>query len=213
MARELPQAKWAPKYAHVGVYAAHQNLLDPLRLENVPNLVARIANKVSLVIDVDDWNLLQPGSFWISPVAGKSFRPLLMFDQIIVLAAIRLIDRIRDRFFAWDAVAPCRDILWKICSGRDSLSTCARRVRCVMRHTTAGSMNHHGTVGSQGSCERIYSRRDLLNTTDGVDAVVRVPNVANNERCGGGLPLSFRLDPMIPIWKVRNLSLARSLNR
>ena len=73
-------------------------------------------------------------------------------------------------------------------------------------------MDNCRPVGSQSSCECIDTRCDFLDTPNCIDAVMRIPNVANNDRCFSGLPMGRFLNAMKLIWKTGYRSLASRMD-
>ena len=73
-------------------------------------------------------------------------------------------------------------------------------------------MDNRGPVGSQTSRDCINSWCNFLDTPNCVDAVVRIPNIANDDRCFTGLPLGRYLNAMKLIGKTGYWRLASRMD-
>lgn len=106
VASHLPQAKGTSQYTHVRVDSDEHDLLDLMLFEQVPDFDAAIGNGITISVNLDAVDLLEPGDFRIATLRGELFVPACMFFEIVIFSAIGLIEGIDAGFFLGDAIAP-----------------------------------------------------------------------------------------------------------
>ena len=94
---QVPQAERPAEHAHIRMNAHEHDVGDPAALEQVPDLDARVADRV-LVVDLDGGDLRLP---------GRSLRAL----RPVVAAAVGLVDRVDPLLLGRDLVAPLADVV------------------------------------------------------------------------------------------------------
>src|SRR5439155_280671 len=128
--------------AHVGVYAHENHVLDTLVFQQIPDLHARVADGV-FILNLQKIDLSLPGRLRIASHAGQSLVPLLVLDRIVILPAVRLVDRILPLFLRGNEAAPLA-----ICSRRRlwTVSKSPRLDSAPTRSNTIVSMAQHAAA-------------------------------------------------------------------
>ena len=124
--RHLPQAKRAAEHAHVHMHAHDHDILDAVRLQQVPVLPAVVGDGIAFGIDANAFNLPDPGGARVAAFGFQRLGPLRMSGGFIVFAAIRMIDGVASLFLCIvDPVHPLVDSRREVC-GRGAAFARAR---------------------------------------------------------------------------------------
>jgi hypothetical protein len=189
--RHLPQAEGAAADAHVGVDAHEDDIVDVLRLQEVPNFDAAVADGVLGLVDAQRVDLLRPRRAWIETLGGKFLRPRGMFGGIIVLAAVGLIERIDSHLLGGNLLAPFADLVRQTSGGGRGLRALACRCAFIRLHAGTRRMYDQHAVLAGLFEHFIETRSHLTFTRDGVLAVMQIPHVADDDGGARGKPLLF----------------------
>ena len=92
--RHLPEPEGPSRHAHIHVHAHEDNVVDVARFEEVPDLDAGVADRVLLLVDAEDFDLLRPRGFRIQPLRRELRGPFGVFVRIVVLAAAVIVDAV-----------------------------------------------------------------------------------------------------------------------
>ncbi len=113
------------------------HILDPARLHRVPDLVPLVADNVFSSIDINRIDLALP---WASRIAVDRLQmigPFLVDQRIVIVASVRLIDRVVIHFLPWYLLARASNVLGEIgCYWRGHCSL-PRGMILVKIHTIA----------------------------------------------------------------------------
>src|SRR5262249_21349219 len=164
----------------VRVYADEDHILDVALLQQVPDLDARVTDRVP-VVDFQHVDLLQPGGGRVAALRLELRFPLLLLDRVGVAAAVGLVDRLNALRLGGDLVARTADVGGQVGGFGGGLGALAGRVVLVGRHAAAGGVDDEHPHAAGLFEDLIHARGDLLHAADGVQAVVRVPHVADDD--------------------------------
>src|SRR5579883_645921 len=112
-----------------------------------------------------------------------------MLGQVVVLAAIGLIDWINALLLGGNAVAPAADVLGQVLRARRLEGVLACGMVLVSVHATARRVDDEDAALPRVAQQLVHTRGHLADTANGVETVVRIPHVADDDRCLLGVPL------------------------
>lgn len=188
----LPQAERAAEDAHVGVDAAQDDILDAAALQQVPDFHAAVADGVFL-LNGQEIDLALPRGLWIPPLGGKLFVPDFVFFQVVVLAPVGLVDGILPFVFLRNMAAPFVNLRGKILRLRCRLGHFAARMILVRIHATARGMDDEHPLLPGRFQHFVEPRGHFRLAADGIQAVMSVPHVADDDGGFGRRPLLLGL--------------------
>ncbi len=105
-----------------------------------------------------------------------------MFDQVIIFAAGGLIERIGAGGFAIDLVQPLADVARRLRGRFGFRGPHASLMLRVSVHAAAGSVNNRCALIAAGGQQRIHPGSQFADATHGIDAMMRIPHVADDDR-------------------------------
>ncbi|HND53033.1 MAG TPA: hypothetical protein PLV92_11570 [Pirellulaceae bacterium] len=171
------------------VNAGEDHVLNAALFKDVPHLVAAVADEIGRPVDHDLRRLTLPRQIRISPLACKPSRPRRVFARIVVFAAIGLVDRIGSLFLGGDFRAPQGGIGQRLSRGRRVERSTSGRVIGVGRHAVARRVNDRRATTSRLGDHRVQPWEKLFHPPHGVQAVMSVPDVADDHRRLRRVPL------------------------
>ena len=193
---ELPQAERPAEDAHVRVHAEEHDVRDAPRLEEVPDLHPRIADRV-VGGDLERVELREPGRPRVAAQSCQPPMPGLVLHRIVVLAPVRLVDRILHALLGGNPPAPRADVRGQVRRGRGRPGPLAGGMPLVGRHAPARCVDHEHAPAPGGPQDLVHARRHLLHASHRAQAVVRVPHVADDDGRRPRVP-GFRRIPRHP---------------
>ena len=189
VARHVAQAERAAEHAHIRMHPDEHYVADAARLEQVPNLNAAVADRVALGVDLDHVHLPLPRAARVAAQLGQSIGPGGVLRRVVVLAAVGVVDRVALAFLhRIDPVAPALDGLRLHGSRRSGLGAFARGVVLVKRHAGRRRVDDQRALCPGGADKPVHAGCHFTDSADGVFAMVQIPHVADDHRCGLGLP-------------------------
>src|SRR5205823_5164689 len=111
---------------------------------------------------------------------GEFVLPEFVLVEVVVFAALELVDRIDAFFFRGNDFAPLADVGGQVGGFRRAYRDFAAGVIFVGVHATAGSMDDEDALVAGLGQDGVHPRRDLDAAADGVETVVRIPHVADD---------------------------------
>jgi hypothetical protein len=188
--RHLPQPEGAARDAHVEMHAHEDDVVDVLRLEQVPDLHAAVADGVLFLVDAQRVDLLRPRALSDSGPWLRVPWPRRRVRRIVVLAAVGLIERIHRQFLGGICLHHSPILSGKRGRGRRGLRALACRRAFVGLHAGAAGRVDDEHAGFAGLFEHlVHARGHLALACDRVFAVMQVPHVADDDGGAGGQPL------------------------
>src|SRR5690242_974972 len=111
-----------------------------------------------------------------------------MLGQIIILAAVGLVDRIGPLFFGGDFVTPRADFLRNLGGLRGTERTLSGGMTFIGLHAATGGVDDDHAAIAGILQHLVHARSKLTAATSRIEAVVQVPHVANDDSRSAGIP-------------------------
>src|SRR5205823_13241733 len=134
--------------AHVGVDAHEDDVVDVARLQQIPDLHARVADRVALV-HLQDVGLALPRGARVTAQGGELGGPVGVFGRLVVLAAVGLVDGVLALLLGGDPAAPRADVLGQVLGGRGVLGPLPHGGVLVRGHARAGGVDDQDAALAQ----------------------------------------------------------------
>ena len=162
------------------MHAHEHHVGDPALFEQAPDLDARIADRV-LVANGQSGMLALPRSFRVPVQRFQLGVPLRVFRRVVVLAAVRLIDRVLPFLLGGNLGTPLVNRLGQVLGRRSSLGSPPRRMVLVGVHATRRRVDDEGALSPRLRQELVHPGDHLLFPADRIQAVMGVPHVADDD--------------------------------
>jgi hypothetical protein len=165
------------------------HIFDLLVFQDVPDFITAIADEIVLRINGDGCILSLPRQSGVASFCRQGGSPCGMFGGVIIFTAVGLIDGVECLFFGGYGGAPEFDI------GRSSGSDWKLQraesggVLSVSGHAVTGGVNNGGTAVAAGRQQLIHAWQKFGHAAYGIEAVVSVPDIADDDSRAGGFPL------------------------
>ena len=172
----------------LGMHADQRHVFDAALFQDAPDLDAVVRDVVAIRIDRDRIHLSLPRRPGVAAHLGELRGPLSVFGEVVVLAAVALVDGIAVLVFGGNDVAPVADPRRRHGRSRRCLSALPRGMISVKLHATAGGVNDGRPATAGFGEEGVDARGQLSDAARGVQAVVQVPHIADDDGRGGGRP-------------------------
>lgn len=176
----LPQAKRPAEDTHVGMNADENHVIDASFFKHVPDFNARIADGI-FALDRESCVLALPRGLRIAAHRLELRVPFLVFLEIVVLAPVGLIDRILALLLGRDFGAPLVDVLGQFFRCGCRLSPFAAGMFLIRVHATRRGMNDERSLIASFLQELVHARDHFLLAAHSIQAVMRVPHVADDD--------------------------------
>src|SRR5207247_1979177 len=115
--------------------------------------------------------------------------PLLVLDRIVILSAVRLVDRIFSFFLRWNLPAPLPDVLGQVRGARGCLCPLAPRVLLVWFHAARRCVYDEHTTATRVLEDLVHARAHFFGPAHGIQAVMSVPHVTYDDGRFSRVPL------------------------
>lgn len=177
----LPQPERPSQDAHVGMHAGQDHVLDPALFEDAPDFFAPIADEIPLGVDGHPLVLFRPRRTRVAAHRRQFGCPLGVLLGIVIFAAVRLVDRVHGVFFGRDFGTPRTDIRRQVGRPRRLGRPLPRGMPGISRHAIAGSMDDRHLLLPGLVDHFVQPRSQLLDAPHRVQAVVQIPDVADDQ--------------------------------